>query len=163
MKQEHRLVAELYRFIAPFIDTTKDIYVSLDGQAADTAVLAGRLRDAALPDLWFSFVGATTPTFIEAKIIEDTGGALLMQSQLKAWCSVGTGAYKPQYWVAANRSFNKFYFWSHAEFLPILDKSKAKSKTLTLRPPSSRMEFNHASELALHVLRQSYEYLTAHP
>ncbi len=67
MKQEHRLVAELYRFIGPFINTTKDIYVSLDGQAADTAVLAGRFKDAALPDLWFTLVGATAPTLIEAK------------------------------------------------------------------------------------------------
>lgn len=155
MKQEHRLVAEVYRYIAPFIDTMKDIYVSLDGQAADTAVLAGRFKDAALPDLWFSLVGTNTPTLIEAKVIEDTGGALLMQSQLAAWRTIGTGAYKPQYWVAANRSFNKFYFWSHAEFLPILDRSKAKSNTLTLRPPSSRLEFKHVSELALHVLRQA--------
>ncbi len=155
MKQENRLVAELYRFIAPFIDTKKEVYVSLDGQAADTAVLAGRLMDAALPDLWFSLVGAKSPTFIEAKIIEDNGGAMLMQRQLTAWRSSGTGAYKPQYWVAANRLFNRFYFWTHVDFMPILDDSQAKSKTLTLRPPSSRLEFKDVSEVALHVLRQA--------
>jgi hypothetical protein len=155
MKQEHRLVAELYRFIAPYIDTTKDIYVSLDGQAADTAVVAGRFKDAAIPDLWFSLVGAASPTRIEAKIIEDNGGALLMQSRLSAWRTAGAGAYKPQFWVASNRSFNKFYFWTHGEFLPSLDNSKAQSNTLTLRPPESRREFNHISELALHVLRKA--------
>lgn len=155
MKQEHRLVAELYRLIAPFIDTTKDIYISLDGQAADTAVLAGRFKDSALPDLWFSLVGTDTPTLIEAKIIESTGKAQLMQSQLKAWRSMGHGAYKPQYWVAANRSFDRFYFWSHEEFLPNLDKSKATTKTLSMGSPSSRLEFNNISELALHVLRRA--------
>jgi hypothetical protein len=31
MKQERKLVAELYRYIAPFIDTEHDVYISLDG------------------------------------------------------------------------------------------------------------------------------------
>jgi len=155
MKQEQRLVAELYRFLAPFIDTTRDIYVSLDGQAADTAVAAGRFSDAALPDLWFTLVGAKSKTLIEAKIIEDEGGALLMQSQLSAWRTSGNGAYKPNFWVAANRSFDTYYFWTHADFLPSLDKSKAKSKTLTLRPPSSLITFKHLQELALHILKSA--------
>lgn len=155
MKQEHRLVAELYRFLAPFIDTTKDIFVSLDGQAASTATKAGRFSDAALPDLWFTLQGAETRTLIEAKIIENEGKALLMQSQLVAWRSTGSGAYKPRCWVAANRSFDRFYFWEHEHFLPILDKSKAKTKTLTLYPPPERVEFLSIPQLALHVLREA--------
>lgn len=155
MKQEQRLVAEIYRFLAPFIDTKKDLYVSLDGQAADTAVAAGRFTDAALPDLWFTLVGASSKTLIEAKIIEDRGGALLMQRQLSAWRSAGRGAYKPQFWVASNRSFNTFYFWNHEDFLPALDKSKATGKTLTLRPPSTRLSFKSVPELALHILRSA--------
>ncbi len=155
MKQEHRLVAELYRFIAPFIDTKKDIFISLDGQAASTATKAGRFADAALPDLWFTLLGSDNRTLIEAKIIENEGKALLMQSQLIAWRSSGSGAYKPEYWVAANRSFDRYYFWKHEHFLPILDKSKAKTNTLTLHPPPERVEFLSISELALHVLREA--------
>ena len=153
MKQEHRLVAEVYRFIAPFIDTTKDIFVSLDGQAASTATKAGRFTDAALPDLWFTLLGSEARTLIEAKIIENEGKALLMQSQLAAWRSDGSGSYKPKYWIAANRSFDKFYFWTHEHFLPLLDKSKAKTNTLTLRPPLEREVFPSIPQLALHVLR----------
>jgi hypothetical protein len=37
MKQEQRLVAGVYRFLAPFVDITKPIYISLDGQAAEMA------------------------------------------------------------------------------------------------------------------------------
>ena len=85
MKQEHRLVAELYRFVAPFIDTKKDIFVSVDGgQAASRATKAGRFVDAALPDLWFTLIGADNRTLVEAKIIENEGKALLMQSQLRS-------------------------------------------------------------------------------
>lgn len=154
MKQENRLVAELYRYLAPFVDTTKDIYVCLDGQAADNGVSKGRLIDAVLPDLFFSLVGAKHTTLIEAKIIDDTGGVLLMQSQLSSWRSTGTGAYKPQYWVASNRGFSAFFVWPHADFLPSLDKSVAKGTTLTLRPPATKLAFASVPELALYVLRR---------
>lgn len=119
MKQEHRLVAEFYRYVAPFIDTTKEIYLSLDGQAARTAVGSGRFVDPDIPDLWFTLIGAAQPTRIEAKIL-DKGAALLMQSQILAWRSSGAGTYKPESWVAANREFTEFYFWPHAAFCPSL-------------------------------------------
>jgi hypothetical protein len=45
--------------------------------------------------LWFSLIGSKVPTLIEAKIIDTDGGALIMQSQLKAWRSIGTGSNKP--------------------------------------------------------------------
>lgn len=154
MKQEHRLVAEVYRFLAPFVDTEKDVYVSLDGQAADTGVTEGRFTDSTIPDLWFTLVGATAPTLIEAKIVDENGGMLLMQSQLAAWRTLGRGSHKPHFWIAANRPFKKFYFWRHDAFLPTLDRSKAKGVTLTLRPPTARVEFAGCSELALHVLRE---------
>lgn len=155
MKQEHRLVAELYRYIAPFIDATKDIYLSLDGQAARTAVAAGRFDDSGIPDMWFTLLGADVPVRIEAKVIENNGRVLLMQSQLTAWRSSGGGAYKPKYWVATNRSFNEFYSWSHEEFLPSLDQSVAKANTLTLRPPPTKLLFDSVPKLALHVLRET--------
>jgi hypothetical protein len=152
MKQEHRLVAEFYRYVAPFIDTTKEIYLSLDGQAARTAVGSGRFVDPDIPDLWFTLIGATEPTRIEAKIL-DKGAALLMQSQILAWRSSGAGSYKPESWVAANREFTEFYFWPHSAFCPSLDRCSANRKTHTLSAPKERLVFSSVPELALHVLR----------
>jgi hypothetical protein len=153
MKQEHKLVAELYRYLAPFIDIEHEIYISLDGQAALTAVGKGIFVDGTVPDLWFTLIAAMAPTLIEAKTIHTDGRLLLMQSQLKAWRGAGAGAHKPDFWVATNRAFDKFYFWSHIDFLPILDATSARGKTLTLMPPLSRREFSSANALALHILR----------
>ena len=157
MKQEHRLVAEIYRFVAPFIDTTKEIYLSLDGQAARTAVGAGRFTDPDIPDLWFTLVGATQPTRIEAKIL-DNGAALLMKTQIIAWRTNGMGAYKPAAWAAANRDFNQFYYWSHLAFMPSLDRCGARRKTHTLAAPRARLSFSSISELALHILRAGTQH-----
>lgn len=154
MKQEHRLVAEIYRYIAPFIDTTKEIYLSLDGQAAKTAVGAGRFVDPDIPDLWFTLVGAQQPTRIEAKIL-DKGAALLMRSQILAWRSTGRGSYKPEFWVAANREFAQFYFWPHAAFTSSLDGCGATRNTHTLTAPKVRLGFSSVPELVLHVLREA--------
>ena len=154
MKQEHKLVAELYRYLAPFIDTEHDVFISLDGQAAMTGVNKGTFLDSTVPDLWFTLVAATATTLVEAKTIDTNGRALLMQSQLQAWRSNGTGAHKPAFWVATNRAFDRFYFWSHAEFLPILDNTAATGNTVTLLPPKSKKEFLNVSALALHILRQ---------
>ena len=154
MKQEHKLVAELYRPLAPFINIDRDFFVSLDGQAALSGVRNGTFSDSTVPDLWFTFVESTEPTLIEAKTIDANARALLMQSQLQAWRSNGNGSHRPIYWVATNRAFDKFFFWSHGEFLPILDTTTAKAKTVTLLPPQSRNEFSSVNALALHVLRQ---------
>jgi hypothetical protein len=154
MKQEHKLVAELYRYLAPFVNIEHDIFISLDGQAAMTGVEKGTFSDSTVPDLWFTLLGNTAPTLIEAKTIDTNGRALLMQSQLKAWRSNGGGAHKPAYWVATNRAFNRFYFWSHNEFLPVLDNTTAAGNTLTLLPPKTSKEFSCVSALALHTLRQ---------
>jgi hypothetical protein len=154
MKQEHKLVAELYRYLAPFINVEHDVYISLDGQAAMMGVGKGTFTDSTVPDLWFTLLEATEPTLIEAKTIDTNGRALLMQSQLQAWRSNGNGAHKPAYWVATNRAFDRFFFWSHGEFLPILDRTAATGNTVTLLPPKSHEEFSSVSSLALHILRQ---------
>lgn len=154
MKQEHKLVAELYRYLAPFIDVEREIYISLDGQAAMTGVSKGTFVDGTIPDLWFTLLSANKPTLVEAKTIDTNGRLLLMQSQLQAWRSTGNGAHKPEFWVATNRAFDTFFFWSHVEFLPILDQTLATTKTLTLLPPKSRQEFRSPAALALHLLRQ---------
>lgn len=95
MKQEHKLVAELYRYLAPFINIDRHFFVSLDGQAAMSGVEKGTFSDSTVPDLWFTLVGATEPTLIEAKTIDTNGRALLMKSQLQAWRSNGNGSHKP--------------------------------------------------------------------
>ena len=154
MKQEHKFVAELYRYLAPFIDTNEHLFISLDGQAAIGGV-GGVFTDATIPDLWFTFIGKNIPVLIEAKTIDTDGRMLLMKSQLEAWRSNGVGAHKPEYWVAVNREFNVFYFWEQEEFLYRLDNSRANTKTLTLLPPDNRIEFNNVSELALHILKQA--------
>jgi hypothetical protein len=155
MKQEHKLVAELYRYLAPFIDTEKDVFVSLDGQAAMVGVTSGVFSDSTIPDLWFTLVGAVNPTLVEAKTIDTNGRTLLMQSQLQAWRSNGTGAHKPVSWAATNREFNRFYYWAHSEFLPRLDGTEATGNTLTLLPPDTKKEFTSVNALALHLLRQA--------
>lgn len=152
MKQEHRLVAEIYRYIAPFIDTIKEIYLSLDGQAAKTAVVAGWIIDADIPDLWFTLVGASQPTKTEAKIL-DRGEALLMRSQILAWRSKGNGSYKPASWVSTNREFNQFYFWPHSAYIASLDRCAETLPTHTLAAPKDRLFFPSVPELALHILR----------
>jgi hypothetical protein len=152
MKQEQRLVAELYRYLAPFISLEKDIYLSLDGQAAKTAVAKGRFTDAEIPDLWFTLIGSSAPTRLEAKIL-CSGKALLMQSQIRAWRSSGTSSYRPNGWVAANRDFDQFYYWRHDTFVETLDRCTASQKTHNLAAPKVRLAFPTVAELALHVLR----------
>jgi hypothetical protein len=152
MKQEHRLVAEVYRWLAPFVDTQHDIYISPDGQAAKTAVAAGRFKDPDIPDLWFTLVGSHTPTYIEAKVVDDDGTVLVMQSQITAWRNSGTGTYKPHYWVATNRGFRKFYFWHHADFATL--HSTTSQNNIPLRPPASAWKtFDSVAELVLAILR----------
>jgi hypothetical protein len=160
MKQEQRLVAEVYRFLAPFVDTTKSIYVSLDGQAALTGMEKGMFTHPTIPDLWFTFVGAEVPTLIEVKTVRDDK-VLLMQSQLQAWCSMGNGTHRPQSWIAVNTEFNCFYYWTHEAFLPRLDRPTNRRpgskipKTIYRELPDELQQFRNANELALHIIRQT--------
>lgn len=155
MKQEQRLVAELYRYLAPFIDTSKDVFVSLDGQAALMGVKDGQFVDGAIPDLWFTIVGRAQSTRIEAKALDPKGYALLMQGQLQAWRTSGTGGHKPDCWVAVGHSFDAFYLWEHRDFLATMDRSENRQKTVPLSPPASRQAFGTVIELALAVLHRA--------
>lgn len=153
MKQEHKLVAEVYRYIAPFIDSDSEFYISLDGQAADNGVTQGIFIDSTIPDMWFTLVNKSKPVLIEAKTIDANNRMLLMQSQLKAWRTNGHGAHVPEYWIAVNRAFDEFYFWKQADFLQRLDATKAQGKTITVLPPIQKMSFRNAQQLALHILQ----------
>ncbi|HWB06277.1 MAG TPA: hypothetical protein VG796_24855 [Verrucomicrobiales bacterium] len=157
MKQEQRLVAEVYRFIAPFVDTEKDLYVSLDGQAAEIGMQQGLFQHRTIPDLWFTFVGATKATLLEAKIIHEER-VLLMQSQLRDWKSDGSGTHRPNAWIAAAKPFDRFYLWTHAEFLPRLDAARGKTPTVSIRIPETLRVFQSASQLALQIIRDAAQW-----
>jgi hypothetical protein len=155
MKQEHRLVAEIYRFLAPFIDAREEIYLCLDGQAARSGVNDGRFSDPDVPDMWFTLVGASRPFRLEAKIL-DGNAATLMSSQIRAWRTAGSSKYSPDAWIAANRSFDKFYFWPHSIFIGQLDKCSATQLSHKLAAPKDKLLFSSLSELSLHVLRVAH-------
>lgn len=153
MKQEQRLVAELYRYLAPFFDTSKDVYVSLDGRAALTGVQRGRLSDGTVPDLWFTLAGSELPTRLEAKALDTSRKVLLMQNQLKAWRCSGVGHYTPDLWVAASHGFDAFYLWEQAEFASLLERSRNRQKTVPFSMPAGHRTYATVAELALAVLR----------
>ena len=89
-KQEHRFVAERYRFLAPFVDSQlNDVYLSLDGQAALQGRDQGFFEDQHVPDLWFTLIGQSKPTLIEAKILRSDGKVNIGRGQLSHWEKVG--------------------------------------------------------------------------
>jgi hypothetical protein len=153
VKQEQKLVAETYRYLAPFIDTSCDFFLSLDGQAALIGVGRGQFLDGTLPDLWFTLVGRSSSMLIEAKALDSKGKVSLMQTQLKAWRTNGHGGHKPDHWIAASNAFDAFYLWSHSAFLPILDATVNRQDTVILSAPTGKKQFSTISELALAILR----------
>ena len=152
MKQEHRFVAELYRYLAPFIDTAKPLFLSLDGEAAKKGVTEKHFQDASIPDLLFTVFGRTESMLVEAKIIE-AGKITIGRNQLKAWCSIGPGRHKPSAWVAANVSLDTFYYWRHDQFLELLDACTSQTEYPKLRLPKSARDFRDIRLLALELLR----------
>ncbi len=157
MKQENRFVAHLFHFLAPFVDMEQDLFICVDGAAAarHSGAEGARLLDSDLPDLWLTFCGHTTPTGIEAKVIEKNSISI-RQAQLKAWCSAGTGAYQPTFWVATNRGLTEFFCWHHAALRSRLDSSASTvpnvSLSLSAFPPAHRS--SNIAELALYILTQ---------
>ncbi len=155
MKQENRFVAQLFHYLAPFVDMERDLFVCVDGGAAKhhAGIEGSPLVDANVPDLWFAFCGQPKYTGIEAKVLEKNSISI-RKGQLQAWRTSGTGAYKPRFWVATNRDLNKFFCWHHASLLPRLDSSSSTVDNVVLSmseyPPA------HSSagiqELALFIL-----------
>lgn len=152
MKQEHRFVAELYRYLAPFVDTTHDIFLSLDGIAAMGGVDSGVFADVAVPDIWVRFVGKNSTTLLEAKVLNDNKTVTLVRGQLAAWRSNGNGKHAPAAWVATDRTINNFYYWTHANFLANLNRSRSQGRYPKIRIPDTVNHFTDIRELALHIL-----------
>ncbi len=154
MRQEHLFVAELYRYLAPFVDIKQDLYLSLDGIAAKRGVTQKHFEDETVPDLWFTVLGCQTPILLEAKIVEK-GKVTVGKAQLSAWRSQGRGKHRPIAWVGSTETMSRFYFWTHQEFLANLDACTSTVAFPKVKIPADPKEFSRIEELALHVLRGS--------
>ena len=153
ISQEHRFVAEVYRFLAPFVDTTSEIYLSLDGIAAEGGRKQGKFEDARVPDLWFTIIGASAPTLIEAKVAKNDV-VTLGQSQLAAWKKSGSGKHIPEAWIAVDKGFKTFFYWDHESFEDILETITSNKDYVQISIPPGRVSFSDVAALALHILRQ---------
>jgi len=155
MKQENRLVAQLFHYLAPFVDLERDLFICIDGNAARKNATGqdARLEDPNVPDLWLAFCGDAGFTGIEAKIL-DGYSVSIRQGQLRAWRSDGTGAYKPRFWVATNTDFTEFFCWHHSTLTPRLNdtESNAPDVKLSLADYPAEHRSHSIEELALYVL-----------
>lgn len=155
MKQENRFVAQLFHYLAPFVDAQRDLFICVDGGAAKYH--AGRegspIVDADIPDLWLALVGKSECFGIEAKILENRSISV-RQGQLRAWRSDGTGHYRPRFWVASNRTLSEFYCWKHTSLVHCLDRSRSKSCNVSLSIAGCVADFASTGlpELALYIL-----------
>jgi len=86
IRQENKFVAQLFHFLAPFVDPEKDLFICVDGAKAlqNCEKKGSKLLDAALPDLWFTAHGRSIPIGIEAKIFGNRGISF-RRSQIPAW------------------------------------------------------------------------------
>ena len=123
MKQENKFVAELYHYLAPFVDRCQELYICVDGGAAKHhSGEGGTLDDAVLPDLWFYPLGKQFPIGIEAKVLDGTSISV-RQGQLQSWRTAGSGAYCPRFWVTSNTDLTEFNCWHHRSMIPRLDST----------------------------------------
>ena len=157
MKQENRFVAQLFHYLAPFVDMERDLLICVDG-GATTRHSAGedaRLLDSNVPDLWLAFCGQPEYIGIEAKVLGGNSISI-RQGQLQAWRSHGTGAYRPRFWVATNRDLTEFFCWHHATMLPRLDDTTNSSPNVSLSLTEYPADHSSHSiaELALYILTQ---------
>lgn len=85
MKQENRFVAQLFHFLAPFVDMSKDLFICVDGGAAKhhAGQDGAALLDPNVPDIWLSLVGHESPIGIEAKVIDEHNSISVRQGSSK--------------------------------------------------------------------------------
>jgi hypothetical protein len=155
MKQENRFVAQLFHFLAPFVDMERDLFICVDGGAAKhhAGREGARLTDPNVPDLWFTLCGQSQYTGIEAKVL-DKNSISIRQGQLQAWRSSGSGVYRPHFWVATNTELTEFLCWHHATLAPRFDDTGGSTDNVKLSvkeyPPDHRSK--SVAELALFIL-----------
>lgn len=158
MKQENRFVAQLFHYLAPFVDMERDLFICVDGGAAKYHASrdGSSLKDPDVPDLWFALVGKPDCFGIEAKIIEGNKISV-RQSQLRAWRTEGTGYYCPKFWVASNRDLTEYYCWLHSTLVPCLNLSRNTTANVSLSVTKYTADYNSKSisELALYILNNA--------
>jgi len=161
MKQENRFVAQLFHFLAPFVETSKDLFICVDGGAAQhhSGQDGSALLDPDVPDLWFSLVGKESPIGVEAKVLEGNSISV-RQGQLQAWKAGGRGAYQPSFWVATNRDLTEFYCWRHSAMRDRLSESKSRVDNVKISMAKCRPAHRTTSlaELALYILTESNQH-----
>ena len=158
MKQENRFVAELYHYLAPFVDIERELLICVDGGAAKhhSESDEGILKDSVLPDLWFSFVGQKDQVGIEAKVM-DGNTISVRQGQLQSWRTDGSGAYCPQFWVTTNRDLSEFRCWRHQSMIDRLNSTNNTTDNVKLslaNYPADHIS-DSVAQLALFVLRSA--------
>jgi hypothetical protein len=155
VKQEHRVVAELYGYMAAFVDPDRPIYLSLDGVAAERGVKEGLFKDPDVPDMVFTLVDGREVA-IEVKILygKRIGTGL---GQYNAWFGSGAGAHKPTGWVVADEKLSSFFYWSHGEMVKqrTTPPGASEKKSVKIPVPTTTPMFPSLRHLALHVVRFS--------
>ena len=155
VKQEHLLVAELYRHLATFVDANREIYLSLDGIAARRGVREKLFEDPDVPDLCFTFLDGRKVA-IEVKI-SSKGKIWPGRGQFDAWFGNGKGAHKPTGWVVADEKLQALFYWSHAEIVKQKTKPPGRSegRYVGVPLPTTTSMFSSVRHLALYIVRVS--------
>lgn len=155
MRQENRFVAQLFHFLAPFVDYERDLLICVDGGAATHH--AGRIGsvivDPDIPDIWCAFVGKPGFTGIEAKTL--AGNCIsVRQGQLRAWRTGGKGHYRPAFWVSCNSDVSQFSCWHHTSIVKRLDSTTSTTQNVSLSVAKFPPDFSSTklAELALYLL-----------
>jgi hypothetical protein len=155
MKQEHRFVAQLFGYLAPFVNEKEQIFLSLDGEAAKKGVRESHFKDPIVPDLWLTLLDGRALR-IEAKVVSWEKGFTIGASQRRAWFGGGSGAHKPTGWAVTNTALDEFYYWPHKRIVRRALKSINKGRYFLVEAPSMRRPmFTAYREFALFLLRNA--------
>ena len=152
MKQENRFVAQLYGYLAPFVNADARVHLALDGEAAKRGVTEKLFHDPNVPDMWFTLVDGRT-LHLEAKLMSWKNGFSVGTAQLRAWLDPGNGKHKPTGWVLAREDRDDaFYYWPH-KTIATCAVLKHQPKYWKIEAPTMEPVFSSVRELALHILR----------
>jgi hypothetical protein len=152
MKQEHRFVAQLFGYLAPFVDESRQLFLSLDGEAAKKGVREKHFQDSIVPDVWLTLLDGRALR-LEAKIMSWPHGFSVGSAQHKAWFGAGDGAHKPTGWVVAGEALEDFYYWPHESIATQPAKpTNRKGEYYAIRAPTMTPMFRSVRTLALHIL-----------
>jgi hypothetical protein len=155
MKQEHRFVAQLFGYLAPFVDEEQALFLSLDGEAAKRGVTEKHFTDSIVPDIWLTLLDGRALR-IEAKIMSWARGFSVGHSQHEAWFGAsGGGSHKPTGWVVANEALKEFFYWPHAKIAHQPTKVINQGRYFTVEAPSMKPKFGSLQQLALHLLAKT--------